>query len=381
MAFHIADNVRETTETTGTGPYVLAGAVTGSRRVQDSGFVDGDYSYFDIRAGTQWAIVKATVNSGSPWSITVTDVIASSASGDPVDFGAGTKTVACVISSDLLNFILSGNNIIPDQSDNTGKFLKTDGSNLSWADPASGGGGRELLTEDRDYYVDVSTGDDDNDGLSDATAFASLQHALDVIANTLDGSGHSVKIKMADGTYNDATVKPMLGVSMLQIVDIYGSTGPSNPATGVIVPVLIINDGSGSIEINCGLNYLYVSSWSGPVNFYGDTIVGVNVSRSDVYIGGGALTITAGSSSFASAYNYSRLIFERSVTLDGTPDFSDGFISSFQSVVTVNCTFSGSATGPRYSVGYNGIIETGGAGATYLPGDTAGVENTGGAYY
>ena len=70
------------------------------------------------------------------------------------------------------------------------------------------------------------------------------------------------------------------------------------------------------------------------------------------------------------------------ITLTGTPAFSGAFAKAFDAG-TLNisgCTFTGSATGPRYSATGNGVIDTAGAGATYLPGNAGGSVATGGQY-
>jgi hypothetical protein len=43
-------------------------------------------------------------------------------------------------------------------------------------------------------------------------------------------------------------------------------------------------------------------------------------------------------------------------------------------------TFTGSATGLRYHVEENSVIETNAAGATFFPGNAAGTTTTGGQY-
>ena len=72
----------------------------------------------------------------------------------------------------------------------------------------------------------------------------------------------------------------------------------------------------------------------------------------------------------------------KTITLSGTPAFAQGFCNpGFGSSAIVNGnTFSGAATGPRYAVDSNAVLYTGGAGASYLPGDTAGSATNGGQY-
>lgn len=72
------------------------------------------------------------------------------------------------------------------------------------------------------------------------------------------------------------------------------------------------------------------------------------------------------------------------VTLTGTPAFAVGFVQVYI-CGTVNAgimTFSGAATGPRFYMGSNGVINTNGGGvASYFPGNSAGVDaGTGGRY-
>jgi len=63
------------------------------------------------------------------------------------------------------------------------------------------------------------------------------------------------------------------------------------------------------------------------------------------------------------------------ITITGTPAFSGPFVivggTSSNLVYFLN-TFTGSATGQRYSVTNGGHISTAGGGASYLPGNSAG---------
>ena len=72
------------------------------------------------------------------------------------------------------------------------------------------------------------------------------------------------------------------------------------------------------------------------------------------------------------------------VTITGTPAFSGNFCGSAQGVVYCSGdTFSGSATGNRYLAWKVGLIDTNGAGTTYLPGNAANgsTGTVGGQYY
>ena len=70
------------------------------------------------------------------------------------------------------------------------------------------------------------------------------------------------------------------------------------------------------------------------------------------------------------------------ITVTGTPAFTtfaqaEGGVISFYSPTT---TFSGSATGARYSATLNAVINTFGGGANYFPGNAGGATGTGGQH-
>lgn len=73
---------------------------------------------------------------------------------------------------------------------------------------------------------------------------------------------------------------------------------------------------------------------------------------------------------------------DRTVTLTGTPAFSQSYVFADDTslIRATSMTFSGSATGKRYDVATNGVINTNGGGATYFPGSVAGTTATGGQY-
>jgi hypothetical protein len=70
------------------------------------------------------------------------------------------------------------------------------------------------------------------------------------------------------------------------------------------------------------------------------------------------------------------------ITLTGTPAFSTAFAQGlYAGVQNVQAnTFSGAATGTRYSITMNSVCNVGGGGANYFPGNAAGSTATGGQY-
>jgi hypothetical protein len=92
MALVLADRVKETTTTTGTGTVTLLGASTGFQSFAAVG--DANTTYYTIAAqtGTEWEVGIGTyATSGTTLARTV--VLSSSNSGSAVNFSAGTKDV------------------------------------------------------------------------------------------------------------------------------------------------------------------------------------------------------------------------------------------------------------------------------------------------
>jgi hypothetical protein len=92
MALVLADRVRETTTTAGTGTVTLAGAVTGYQSFAAVG--NGNVTYYTIAGQntSEWEVGIGTYTS-SGTTLSRDTVLASSNSGSLVTFSAGTKDV------------------------------------------------------------------------------------------------------------------------------------------------------------------------------------------------------------------------------------------------------------------------------------------------
>ena len=91
MAFVVADRVRETSTTTGTGPFTLAGAVIGYQSF-GAAIGSGNTTYYAISnpGVNEWEVGIGTVGSGT---LARTTVLASSTGASLVSFTAGSKDV------------------------------------------------------------------------------------------------------------------------------------------------------------------------------------------------------------------------------------------------------------------------------------------------
>jgi hypothetical protein len=131
MPLILADRVKETTSTTGTGTITLAGAATGFQSFSAVG--DGNTTYYAIvgQGNSEWEIGVGTyTSSGTTLS---RDTVLSSSAGAPTktNFSSGTKDVFVTYPADRSVFS-DGTNIVPE----TSAILL----------PSSGGTGQSSLT-------------------------------------------------------------------------------------------------------------------------------------------------------------------------------------------------------------------------------------------
>jgi hypothetical protein len=92
MALIVADRVQETSTTTGTGDFTLAGAVVGYQTFS-SVLSTADTTYYTIadQGGANWEVGLGTFT--SPSTLARTTILSSSNAGSAVNFTAGTKNV------------------------------------------------------------------------------------------------------------------------------------------------------------------------------------------------------------------------------------------------------------------------------------------------
>jgi hypothetical protein len=255
--------------------------------------------------------------------------------------------------------------------------------------------GREVLTAARTYYVRTD-GSDTNTGLADTSgaAFLTIQKALNVIA-TIDLAGFTVTIQVGDGTYTAANTIPVtVGQATTASLTIKGNTStPGNVIISTTSVACFTSQAAARVLIKdmelrttTSGNCLYVAGVGSEIQF--SNIRFGACATNHILVEGGALATCAGNyeitGSAINHFNNDRGTLEvgsKTITLTGTPAFSGQFIRCSQghSRVFLN-TFSGSATGVRYTVQINGTIQTFGAGATALPGNAGGSVATGGQY-
>lgn len=246
------------------------------------------------------------------------------------------------------------------------------------------------LTQDLSLYVST-TGSDSNDGLSAATAFQTIQRAVNVVRTRYSLCGYTAIINVADGTYVENV---LMGSVAGGIVRFVGSTSAIWRNTAGYL--LVVTDsstvecsgftfGGGGTANGIGVRNGAFCNFQGGHVFAAMTGYQILATRNGVCTVSGSYSITGGSSSHYGAFDGGNItIFSISVTLVGTPAFTASF-ALVGRVGNINggdqvFTFSGVAAGTRYGIFANGVIWVNGKGPNVFPGSMAGYVNTGGSY-
>lgn len=92
MAFVYKERVRESSVTTGTGPYALAGAPDSTYQTLAAAMADGDTSDFIIRQGAEWFSFLGEFDADAG-ELAVVEVYEGTNGTSEVNFGSGTKDI------------------------------------------------------------------------------------------------------------------------------------------------------------------------------------------------------------------------------------------------------------------------------------------------
>jgi hypothetical protein len=286
--------------------------------------------------------------------------------------------------------------------------LKVSADGTSWRDAlkfdrTSGrvsfpsGGAREVLTADRTYYVRSADGSDSNNGLSNSSGGALLTIAKAIAAATaLDLSIYGVTIQLVGSFTESVTLRSYVGAGPITIVG--DETTPSNvtlTGTGAPVAVIVADGVIGKWRIvgvklkHAGSQKSLIVSYAGSIveirnidcgsatNAQLQTDTGGMINVQDTY----GYTISGGATHHMQALRggilkMNGLTIADTVTITGTPAFSTAFAAAtIGGIIRGANTYSGSATGKKFTADLNGVIALGGV---TLPGDVAGTTATGG---
>ena len=134
MALVLKDRVKETSTTTGTGTFTLAGASTGFQSFSVIG--DGNSTYYCIvdSAAGAWEVGIGTYTS-SGTTLSRDTVLESSNSGSAVNFGSGNKDVFVTYPAERA--VIGGNGLIQNSATITQDVVIETGNNAISGGPVT----------------------------------------------------------------------------------------------------------------------------------------------------------------------------------------------------------------------------------------------------
>lgn len=254
----------------------------------------------------------------------------------------------------------------------------------------------------------ATSGSDANNGLSAGSPFATLQKAWNLIVSNLDLNGFSVTVSVANGTYTSGLVASgtVVGLGTGNVVSFVGNVG--TPSSVIISTtnahaIMALNGAAISVS-GFQLAAGGTVSGAGAAGIFSTTSASVNVgsggSNAMIYgtcagyhlwatqtalIAGNSMsyTVTGSAQGHVAASGGGSVVFTGpTITVLGTPAFSLAFASAgnLALISITGSAISGAATGVRYSVTSNAVINTGGGGPNVFPGSSVGAFSTGGQY-
>ncbi|MGN6773512.1 MAG: carbohydrate-binding protein [Rhizobiaceae bacterium] len=256
---------------------------------------------------------------------------------------------------------------------------------------------REVLTANRTYYV-RATGNNANDGLTAGTAFLTIQNAVNV-ALALDMSIYSVTIDVGAGTFNEGGFLSVAGNGNARIT-IQGAGYTSTIIAGTTYGIQPKN-GVALTLMNLAIQGNTVCLWprygaqvflGGNISLNGGTarLIGIDNGAYLECIGSAVLYLAADSTYAFYADVLGHILIWATVKTTGPRTFTQTARAQGGGVLELGGTTfdltAGAVTGTRYAAALNGLINTAGGGANFIPGTVAGspavgtVGTTGGVY-
>jgi hypothetical protein len=257
------------------------------------------------------------------------------------------------------------------------------------------------LQAPRTYFV-ATNGSDSNDGLTAATPFLTIQHAINV-CSIFNQNGFDITIFIANGTYVTATsiVCPVINGSG----NIYITGNAASPQA------VTITCNSGSTFQIYGpwyhFNGLRLQSLAAAVadpgkgltfdagQGYAQNIAFGICNDGCINAGGSASVLLSGTfwlelntpcfvQGIFGGFCETNEVTWPTINLNSGLTFSRAFVvASYTAIVSLRfaaINLGGATFGPRYLASTNGVVSSGGSGPNYFPGDQPGVTASGGQY-
>jgi len=154
MALVIADRVKETTTTAGTGTVTLLGASTGFQSFAVIGNTNTTYYAIAGQSGNEWEVGIGTYTS-SGTTLARTTVLSNSSGTQPsaLSFSAGTKDVFVTYPAELAAFANGNGVVVENYTALTGTYTMTTGKNGMSVGPVTIGSGSSFTVGSGQRWV------------------------------------------------------------------------------------------------------------------------------------------------------------------------------------------------------------------------------------
>jgi hypothetical protein len=256
--------------------------------------------------------------------------------------------------------------------------------------------GRCRLGAQTNFFY-ASNGSNGNNGLTFGAPWLTASFGYAFIQENIDLNGFQIFLQPAAGTFTAAEsfTGPLFGKGGQSAFTILGN--PSSPSSYVYdtaggSPSFSIDNGAqinfNGLEVISGGAGLQVTN--GAFAAVQNMIFGAsNTAHMNILNAGSRIWANGNYSIVGSAPTHVstgqqasfQIVTPLTVTLTGTPAFTEFANAIDLSLQTWSAaTFNGSATGQRYEVANLSVIDTGGGGANFLPGNSAGSASGGGQY-
>lgn len=233
---------------------------------------------------------------------------------------------------------------------------------------------REVLADNRNYYVSASTGSNSNDGRTTSTQFATIQKAVDV-ASLIDAAGYNITINVANGTYNEyVTLRSVTGVASASALTIIGNT--TTPSSVVVQGFQASNlicawnlrgfktqNSIPQAHISAVGSVIRLQSWD-----FGSCVnTSVTPNTKNVHIGsfnGSSVSVQTNYAISGGASAHVNLLGDsfvdltgRTVTVTNSPDIGTWVIANYLCYAYMhNMSWTAQLTGTRYSISSNSVV-------------------------